>query len=274
MKRQLLVIALIFITMLTANGEDEMRIRLYYEETPEGWDVYIDNNEIVPVSVQVSFTLTNLRSSVKNNSIFLLPPGSNRNLISNLTYIRKAGKSSFAPVIKACFGDHTQNIYDADHAYYLPFARGESFIVGQGYNGAFTHRGENMLDFDMPEGTPVHAMRDGVVLRVVQHHNRGCKTEKCAKYNNYIDIYHSDGTFATYAHLRQNGSVVNEGDTVETGQLIGYSGNTGWSSGPHLHIAIYFARFDGMKTLRTKFLTGSGETVEYLKELQEYERNY
>jgi len=273
-KGLLFVFLLTIFTIQRAYSADEIRIHLFYEETNNGWDVFVDNNENIPVSVQVSFSLTNLRSSVKNNSIFLLPAKSSRTLIATLTFIRKGDKATFTPVLKACFGDHTQNDYDTDFPYYLPFAKGESFVVIQGYNGTFTHRGENMLDFDMPEGTEIMAARSGVVVRVVQHNKSGCKTEKCAKFNNYIDIYHSDGTFATYAHIRQNGSVVNEGDIVEAGQLIGYSGNTGWSSGPHLHFAIYFMRFDSMKTLRTMFLTGEGEETEYLRESTEYERKY
>ena len=90
----------------------------------------------------------------------------------------------------------------------------------------------------MPEGTPVQAARDGFILdqetNIVGHG----LTESDATKANHIKIVHSDGTFAIYAHLQNQGSVVKIGQKVKSSQLIGYSGNTGYSSGPHLHFEV------------------------------------
>ena len=55
---------------------------------------------------------------------------------------------------------------------------------------------------------------------------------------NLVRILHDDGSMAIYAHLRENGVMVRVGEKVSLGQLIGYSGNTGYSSGPHLHFCV------------------------------------
>jgi len=87
----------------------------------------------------------------------------------------------------------------------------------------------------MPENTDVLAARDGIVIQVVQNNTEGCPKEECKKFGNYILVYHPDGTFAEYVHIKFNGSKVKEGDSIKKGDIIGYSGNTGWSAGPHLH---------------------------------------
>lgn len=91
---------------------------------------------------------------------------------------------------------------------------------------------------------------------------------------NLIIIYHPDGTFAEYAHIKQNGSIVNIGDKVNQGEIIGYSGNVGWSTGPHLHLVVFLQKLNKRETLKTKFKTGNGDIIEYLGEKKEYIRNY
>ena len=126
----------------------------------------------------------------------------------------------------------------------------------------------------MPIGTKITAIRGGIVVKVVETNNKNCGKEVCKKYNNLIVIYHSDGTFAEYTHIKQNGSVVEVGDKIIKGQLIGYSGNVGWSTGPHLHLLVFLQRLNKRTTLKTKFLIGNGERKVYLKEKNEYSRNY
>ena len=126
----------------------------------------------------------------------------------------------------------------------------------------------------MPIGTELMAVREGVVVKVIDKNSKNCGKEECKKYNNLIIIYHPDGTFAEYTHIKQNGSKVKVGDKVSKGQLIGYSGNIGWSTGPHLHLVVFNQNLKNRKTLKTKFKIGDGSIIEYLAEKEEYSRNY
>lgn len=134
-------------------------------------------------------------------------------------------------------------VHDDDHLYSLPYSSGRSYRVIQGYGSRFSHTGleEFAIDLDMPVGTPVHAARAGVVARVQESHTKGCWQDGCGRYANFIVILHSDGTTGEYYHLKKNGALVEVGDSVAQGQKIGYSGNTGHSTMPHLHFAVYRA---------------------------------
>ena len=126
----------------------------------------------------------------------------------------------------------------------------------------------------MPIGTPITAVRDGIVIRLVENNTQNCPREECGKFNNYLIIYHSDGTFAEYTHLKKNGVLVNAGDKVKQGQVIASSGNTGYSSGPHLHLMVFLDKTKKRETLPTKFKIGDGNTSIFLKEKETYTREY
>ena len=133
--------------------------------------------------------------------------------------------------------------HDDDYNYALPYAPRRSYRVLQGYGSRFSHTGreEFSIDFDMREGTSVHAARTGVVARVEESNKTGCWEKGCGEYANYIVILHSDGTTGEYYHLAPEGSLVEVGDSVHRGQKIGLSGNTGHTTMPHLHFAVYRA---------------------------------
>ncbi len=114
--------------------------------------------------------------------------------------------------------------------------------VSQGIRGT-THRGrmEYAYDLAIGLGAPVYAMRAGEVVGVQDKFpDTGGGPDKISKFN-YVFIEHDAGYRSAYIHLQQGfrGKVdIKAGDRVEAGQLIGYSGNSGWSSGPHLHIEL------------------------------------
>ena len=79
----------------------------------------------------------------------------------------------------------------------------------------------------------------------------GLDLEKYGGRANYVRILHDDGTMGLYAHLRPEGVLVRVGQRVRQGQQIGLSGNTGFTSGPHLHFAVQVNR--GMNLLSIPF---------------------
>jgi len=150
---------------------------------------------------------------------------------------------------------------DPAAAYRLPWAHGQKHTVTQGYFGKMTHQGLYALDFDLDEGTPVLAAREGVVIAVKDDSSEGGMSAAFAGDGNYVRVMHTDSTWAVYAHLRYHGAAVQAGQRVLAGQAIGFSGHTGLASGPHLHLAVYRAAFDGPKTIPTVFFTGPTRTA-------------
>jgi murein DD-endopeptidase MepM/ murein hydrolase activator NlpD len=70
----------------------------------------------------------------------------------------------------------------------------------------------------------------------------GLDLEKYGGRANYVRILHADGTMGLYAHLEEGGVLVQVGQHVRAGQEIGLSGNTGFTTGPHLHFAVQVNR--------------------------------
>jgi murein DD-endopeptidase MepM/ murein hydrolase activator NlpD len=139
--------------------------------------------------------------------------------------------------------------------YELPFEVGARSRVIQGYGGSYSHTGDAhySIDFQMPEGTAVCAARAGVVFHVVNHFLEGGTDLSFKNKANSINILHPDDSIATYAHIAHRGNRVCAGNAVTAGQLIGYSGNTGWSGTPHLHFHV--ADAIDHKGIATKFIT-------------------
>ena len=92
--------------------------------------------------------------------------------------------------------------------------------------GEYTmHKG---VDLAAPKGTPIYATRSGYVNVATYHSTAG----------NYVTINHRDGFTSVYMHMTHY--VVSPGQEVKAGQLIGYVGSTGRSTGPHLHFGIHY----------------------------------
>jgi murein DD-endopeptidase MepM/ murein hydrolase activator NlpD len=115
----------------------------------------------------------------------------------------------------------------------------------QGANGSLSHNGREQyaLDYGVDIGTPVYAMRSGTVKRVIDMYpDTGGGEEKISQANMVV-IEHDGGYQSAYVHLQNRftsklSGGIKEGDSVSAGQLIGYSGNSGYSTGPHLHVEV------------------------------------
>lgn len=94
------------------------------------------------------------------------------------------------------------------------------------------------VDFSARVGTPIYAVADGMVWRT-DNNDKGTSRWKKYQYGRYILIKHENNLSTLYAHLSR--AVVKNGDIVKAGDLIGYSGNTGYATGPHIHLGVYWS---------------------------------
>ena len=104
------------------------------------------------------------------------------------------------------------------------------------------------MDFTCKEGTEIYAALSGKVTFILDKVNKtwnqdASPPEEAMKSEeqdgNYVVIEHSNKEFTIYSHLSLHSINVKEGENVKTGQLLGHSGNTGWSMGPHLHFMVH-----------------------------------
>lgn len=152
---------------------------------------------------------------------------------------------------------------DESAVYLLPYPEGVTHEVTQAHCGAVSHTGRlrYAVDWSMPEGSPVCAARAGRVVRVVAGFDRGGPAREMQAFSNLLMIQHADGTLGEYLHLQQNGVLVKVGDEVQAGDLVARSGNTGCSTGPHLHFHVR-QPLDGStwRSLPVRFQTTATQT--------------
>jgi murein DD-endopeptidase MepM/ murein hydrolase activator NlpD len=154
---------------------------------------------------------------------------------------------------------HAAHAHDDDHVYTLPYAPGACYPVTQTGEHLTTHRlgNRNAVDFAMPVGDAVHAARGGRVVSVYAGSRSGSDTGLAT--GNHVWIRHDDGTIGKYLHLDHGGALVAEGQRLAAGELIGRAGNTGYTSGPHLHFSVSTLGGDALyQTFRARFATERG----------------
>jgi murein DD-endopeptidase MepM/ murein hydrolase activator NlpD len=157
---------------------------------------------------------------------------------------------------------------DTSYVYALPYEKGKTFRVIQGYFSHFTHKERAALDFNMKRGTNIAAAREGVVVRAKEDGTKGGLKSKYRSHGNNIVIQHPDGSRAGYWHLQHNGALVNVGDTVKKGQVIALSGKTGYAMIPHLHFLVWLSGGGQWQQVPTRFQTSKG--IKYLRSWKKY----
>lgn len=147
--------------------------------------------------------------------------------------------SSCTGLFSGVFGQDNPALFlEVEPLYSLPLPKSrQHFLLVQGVGGRFSHDETQTWSFDwsMPVGTPVPAAREGVV-ESVRHAPREEGIPLELRRANYVRIRHEDGTVGVYAHI--DSPLVSVGERIAVGKIIARSGNTGFSTQPHLHFHV------------------------------------
>ena len=157
-----------------------------------------------------------------------------------------------------------QAVHNPSRPYRAPFAVATVYRVSQAYPDHVTHVTPDSLyaiDIALPDGTAVYAARAGTVINVRHDGFRGGTVSVMADQANLIEILHDDGTIAVYGHLHWDSIRVRIGQHVALGEYIADSGNTGFSSGPHLHFAVWRNAGDADVSVPVQFAGPGGTAV-------------
>lgn len=260
-----LIFLLFNLTILTAQ-----ELNIYYENTQDKVLIYANNSEYSPISVELDFEVDNLKVKGGDLQVFVVEALKNKQLLTTLEVIKPQQSYKFSYQAISNYGNHLKSDYDKNYVYQLPYKKGEAYRIGQGYFGKFSHHNEYSLDFDMPLGTEISAIREGIVVKVIDHHSKNCSQPECKKFNNSILIYHEDGSFAEYAHIQQNSAKVKAGEKIYKGQIIALSGDVGYTTGPHLHLVIFMQKLTERETFPTYFHVDDDRNPQYLVEGKTY----
>lgn len=199
------------------------------------------NNGPAPVAAKISIALSDGAASDRKWPATVTVPAGQTLPVGNV-YASVVGRGfrynlSTTWLLGDIRASHTPGV-----AYRLPFADGHLFTISQAAGGPITTHTlpENAyaVDIAMPEGTLVVAARAGKVIKVESNYTQSGKVPELLDKANEVVILHEDGTMGRYAHLGPGRQLVQPGQQVKDGDAIGYSGSTGFSSGPHLHLAV------------------------------------
>lgn len=201
--------------------------------------VTIQNDGLFPVSVTID-PAKKLTILTKFSFPYIGTIDPKQNLVFKL-----AGSYSLKDVMKWIYlktGDVSAK-HDDSYVYLYPFPSDLTRVITQANNSGYSHVGEYKyaVDWRMPAGTNVYAAREGTVVDTEASFSKNGLTYDYRSKTNYVLILHDDNTLAEYIHLQKDGVLCKIGQKVKRGDLIGKSGNTGYSTGPHLHFCVHRA---------------------------------
>jgi murein DD-endopeptidase MepM/ murein hydrolase activator NlpD len=234
-------------------------------QVPGGVQIVARNQCLCPAQVAVWVTeADNLEGDLEQNrTVAVLPAGAEQTVM--LLRARQTGRPmNFEMQQGFVLGDQEAQ-HRPEQPYLPPIAPASEFLITQAYPERITHVTPDSyyaVDIAMPEGSGVFAARGGTVVAVAYaNFLGGADAARYATKANQVRIMHEDGTFAIYAHLAWDSIRVRPGQTVARGERIAASGNTGFSTGPHLHFVVL--RNEDLKSVSVpvQFSDGRGGVV-------------
>lgn len=251
------------------------------EKIGQNYQLIAHNRGPAPISVQISLTSAENISSDQSFPLFVVIRPTSSTTVATLRAANPGRSLRFSTQTRFQPGNF-RAIHEPGAVYRLPFEDGRSFVIGQAPGGPLaTHNSqdsEQAIDFAMPENTPIIAARSGVVIAAEGANHFGGQDKAMLSMANHVRILHADDSIATYAHLAPRGVLVGVGQRVEKGARIGYSGSTGYSSGPHLHFAVHqlLRKSDGFASISVpiRFYVGNPAYIFTPQYLQKVSADY
>ncbi len=239
MARFLTLLTLFAVATAALADQQSYPFKLAYRQGNGTVEILAQNNGPAPMLVTVDLGKSVNVSADHASPIIVVSKPNETLMVATVRATDSSKAFRLAVSYKFSIGD-PDAVHDSGAVYLLPLRDGLKLMVGQVVGGKITtHTGPDSryaVDFDVPIGSPVVAARSGIVVDIDQGYTAGGNDPKLKA--NHVLILQEDGTVAEYSHLSANRVTVNFGQKVEAGELIGYSGNTGYSSGPHLHFAV------------------------------------
>lgn len=231
------------VTVIPVQAQPGAMVRLRVENDRGAYLAWADNTLAGPIEVLLRFGSQRNVAGDPPLPARATVPARGSALVARIGAADPSLPGQFELRLDGIPGDPSARPRDVD--YLLPL-RQRALQVDQGYGGSFSHtdpQNRYAVDFAADVGTPVLAARAGVVMQVESDFDKaGLNREKYGGRANFVRILHEDGSMALYAHLKPEGVLVRVGQRVQAGQQIGLSGNTGFTTGPHLHFAVQVNR--------------------------------
>lgn len=232
----------------------QWKLGIDYTVENDSLRIEVDNALHCPLRIRAKSDHDSIQSILDRDFPFILPP----KLDTVFTYWTSLSKEDIPISFSATMGDPEDEITLQELE--LPFPKDKQYKIVQAYNGKFSHRSaysKYALDFNLMEGDTVCAAADGFVVGVIEGYKHGGNSKKWRPYANFITIFHPEmNVYTQYVHLMHEGSFVEVGDSVASGQAIGLSGETGFTSTAHLHFNVLVASETGMESTPSEFREG------------------
>jgi murein DD-endopeptidase MepM/ murein hydrolase activator NlpD len=217
-----------------------LRISVDRSDTPAATQLIGANDCLCVVTVRIAIVDSDFPRIPRGASYqATLAPGERHVLVESPR--PRSGALQLSFTLSTALGS-PKAVHSPVHPYRAPFALGSTFTVSQAYPSRLTHvtpDTQYAVDFAMPDGTPVYAARQGTVINVRHDSFRGAPAPAMIDQANFILILHDDGTIGVYGHLQWDSIRVRIGQHVARGEYIANSGSTGFTTGPHLHFAVW-----------------------------------
>ncbi|MCB1962447.1 MAG: M23 family metallopeptidase [Rhodocyclaceae bacterium] len=219
------------------------------------------NGGVAAMSLEVTLELSRGVRSDRGSLLRAVVAPRSSTTLARLTVSTQPGERRIGWRVRESLGD-PRAVHSPAVRYRVPFAAGQRFRVTQAPGGRLTTHvtpdAREAIDIVMPVGTPVLAARDGWVVDNVRYFGDGGPSRDLLMRANYVRVYHDDGTWAVYAHLDSFSSAIAPGKRVRAGDELGKSGNSGYSSGPHLHFVVQKNGGTRPLSLPIRFLQADG----------------